>query len=244
MTMSVPAAPRELTAIARRAAWRHPYVRFWWVVSAALLLGMGYLLVMQTIEWEQEVGLVKSGVVVDATVFEANVKLKNKPIPPLADVDVTYGYNGQTYKVTGPLAERKGLLMDGQTIAIRIDPENPRTWTNRTEPPAYSSKLFAPLLLSPPLLIALIAGGISWKRILGLWVKGEARQAAVVVTKQTPLAPLSQVARCALVDGGDKRLIDVYVPHRMGKVVKGERIWLVTQVGNPQRAVLAAVFLG
>lgn len=241
-TTTVPPAPRELSARARLAAWKHPNVRFWWLVSAALLLGMGYLLVMQSMEWSQEVDLVRNGKVVDATVFEAGVKLKDKPVPALSDVDLTYKYNNQTYKVTGPLAERNGLLMNGQTISIRIDPNDPRTWTNRTQPPAFTSKLFAPLLLSPPLAIALIAAWISRRRILTIWVNGEARQAVAMDTKQTPLAPLSHVVRCALADSTDKRLIHVYVPHRLGKVVKGQALWLITHPNNPQRAILAAVF--
>ena len=142
------------------------------------------------------------------------------------------------------LPERRNDLRTGQTISIRIDPKNPKTWTNRTTPPPLIDELFAPLLLLPALVVSVLAAVALRRRVTQLWATGEARQAIVVDTKQTPLAPLSHVVRCTLADGTDKRLITVYLPHRAaGKPAKGQAIWLVTHPKNPQRALAAAAFL-
>jgi hypothetical protein len=234
-----------MTGAARRAALTHPTVRFWLLVAGVLFLAMAYLMVTQVTEWSREVRLVEGGAAVDATVFEAGVKMKNRVVPPLANVDLSYAFGGQDYKVTGALAERPaGTVMSGQTIPIRVDPENPKVWTSRTTRPELGGKLVAPLMLLP---VVLVAGGVAWlarRRVAGLWVDGEAREAVVVDTRQAALAPRSQAVRCALVGGEDRRLITVYVPLRGGKLGKGDRLWLVTQLGNPQRAVAARAFEG
>lgn len=240
---AVPPAPRTMTPGARRAAWTHAHVRFWWLVAGVLLVAMAYLLVVQTMEWTKDARLVESGAPVEATVFEAGVKLKNRPISPLASVDLTYKYNGQDYKVTGELPERRGDLLNGQTLPIRVDPNDPKVWTNRTTPPALSGYLTPPLLLLPPLALAAGAALLSRQRVAGIWANGEAQQAIVVDTKQTPLAPLSQAVRCTLTGGRDKRLITVFVPQSAGKVAKGETLWIVTHPKNPQRALAASAFL-
>jgi hypothetical protein len=215
-------------------------VRFWWAVAAALVLGMGYLLVMETLDWSREVRLVKEGAVVQAVVYEAGQTVKNRPVPPTGNVDLTYTYEGKQYKVTGELAERPaGTLMSASTIPLRVDPGDPRVWTNRTVPPSLWGKMLGPLLLLPAALLAVVVAVVARGRVAKLWRTGEARQAVVVETKQTPLAPLSQAVRCAIV-GGDKRLITVYVPQRGGRVKKGDVIWVVAQGA---RAVAAGAFL-
>jgi hypothetical protein len=131
--------------------------------------------------------------------------------------------------------------MSGDVIKVHVDPKDPTVWTDRKEPPALGGKMLAPLLLLPAVLVSLLATAWLRGRVAKLWTNGEARQAIVIDAKQSPLAPLSSLARCALVEG-DNRLISVTVPHRLGKVSKGRTLWIVTAPGNPQRAVAAAVF--
>jgi hypothetical protein len=226
----VSAPPREATPRARSAARRDPRVRFWWVLTGVLLVIAAYFLIVQTLRWWDRAWLVRSGVAVNATIEGAGPvggafeTLPGRSPPPPVNVELSFDWHGQEQRVRRTLEHR---VTTGDTMPIRVHPDNPAIWTDEQEVPPLLRQLIAPMILLPAVLIVAAVGWLMHRRILGVWREGEVTGAIVVETRQSAIAPLSQQVRCTPAAGGDRRLISVFVPNRLGRLQKGDPIRLI-----------------
>ena len=237
-----PPAPREVTPVAARRAWHEPRVHFWWIVALGLLAAAAWIAVQQTIAWNRDAALIRSGTQVDAVVWLWGARVTGRPIGPEDPATLEFEWNGQPQVLSGQRVVRELPTHSGEIISIYVDPQDPRRWTARAAPPPLGKLMMGAAAL---VAVAALLAVVSWfkrRGVLSTWRDGEARQAVVVETSQTALAPRSRLLRCALTDGADKRLISVYVAHRTATLQKGDRLWLIMPPGKPDKALAGVSF--
>src|SRR5436190_23958356 len=66
-----PDAPRPVTPRVRRRAWTEPHVRFWWLLTLAMLVIGVYVCGREFLTWSREVRLMREGRLVEAEVTRA-----------------------------------------------------------------------------------------------------------------------------------------------------------------------------
>jgi hypothetical protein len=239
-----PEPPREVSAHVKNRAWNEPHVRFWRLLALAMLIVGAVFAVTSSIEWAKEVRLVKFGVPVDATIAEKGDPLGNRHIASDVVVVVRYKYSGKDYREEGRLPVPSGNYRNGGNIELRIDPNAPDTWTNRTTLPSFFRELLAAFLLLPIFIIAALISYLWYRRILRIWQRGRAEAVIVVDTRHTAIAPRSRVVRCTPRDRRESVLVSVFVPQRLTQLKTGDVIWLLAPQGKPNRAIAALVFQG
>ncbi len=238
-----PAPPRAITAAASARSWHEPRVHFWWIVALALLAAAAYLAIQQFSEWNAEAQLFRGGTRVDAVIWRSALRVKGQPIEPGVPVELVFDWNGQQTRATlQRFTGRERDTFQGETISIRVDPKDPQRFTVRSELPPLVKLLMGAISLAVVAALLLAVGFLKRRSVLTTWRAGEAHQASVVEIEQTALAPRSRLVRCALTGGRDRRLINVYVPRRVGDFQPGETIWLVMPPGRPDKALAAASF--
>src|SRR4051812_7215643 len=151
--------------------------------------------------------------------------------------------DGRRIFVQGLLTPRDGILYIGETIPLRIDPDNPEVWTDRLEPPPLLAEMTAVLFLLPLLALAVLMLFLVRRRTLNIWRRGEPAVAVVVDTKQSSVAPRSRVMRFALRDSPDRRVFHTLAPNSMGPLEPGDEVMILHEPGKPARAVVAELYL-
>jgi len=189
--------------------------------------------------------LIKTGTRVDdAVIWLTGARVKGRPIGEQDGVIVEFKWKGEDVAIRGRrLAGWTDGILSGEVRTIYVDPNDSTNYTARTEPPPMGRLLIGPMLLCAFAAVLLALSIVKRRGVLAIWRNGEAREAAVVETKQTALAPRSRLVRCALTAGNDRRVINVYVPHRAGNPQPGETIWILMPTGRPEKAVAAASFV-
>ena len=246
--------PRALTAAARRRAWTEPRVRRWWLLAAGVLLLTLYVVLTQLAGWWSERRLLTEGSEVQAVVVAASDRLQSisvpdKSMPPDSEATMEFELGGRTHTVKGQLPghmERGERITTGpkHPVTLRVDPNDPSRWTDRTTPPPLLSRLVLPLSIGLPIVAALglvaLSGRGSASRI---WRDGQAAPALVVgPAGQTPFAPRSSAVRCTPADSNDKRVFTVYLPAGAPAVAAGDVVWVVRPPDRPEPAYAAAWF--
>jgi hypothetical protein len=234
--------PRDFTPHVLRQSWREPRVRFWWLMAAIMTVVALSISIIETIRWSREAWLVNRGTVVQAKTYDHEGHIGGRRINPDILIDLEYEVAGKPYQVTGFLPVQEGFLRNGGTITIRVDPDRPWQWTNRSASPSLRRELVGAIFLLPLIVIALLVGLYLRRRTLALWQRGEAEAVIVVDAKQTALAPRSWYVRCAWRDRRERALVAVYIPQRLARFSGGELIWLITWPSNPFRAIPAVVY--
>jgi hypothetical protein len=234
----LPDPPRPVTAEVRRRAWAEPRVRLWWLVAGAVLAASVYFLGSRYYTWRQDLNVIRRGTEVQAFVYSAEgMPIPGRRRPPSVVVELQYEVGGKKYHVEGYLRGRTESFIIQTYVPIRVDPGDPTKWTARTEPESLWMQLLSGLMLLPP--AAAFAAVAGWKRarVTRLWREGRAVDAVVMEARQTALAPRSRFVRCAPAEGEDRRVFDVYVPDRAGRVAEGDSVWVLADPGGKRRAV-------
>jgi hypothetical protein len=232
--------PRPISPRAARRAWGEPRVRLWWLAGVVILLIATFFIVSGMRAWMRDRALVVDGVVVQAIPSSPTGQgIEGHRLPADAVVRLTFEYNGKRREVQGQLAGRRDLIVLGAPVEIRIDPDNPQRWTGRQSPAPPWAYIVGSLPLLPLVVILFIAAFVIRRGVLHTWRDGEAKEAVVVEVRQSPLAPQSQIVRCALA-GGDGRVWTVTQPKSAGRVLRGDPIWLI--VPHKGKPIAAAAY--
>ncbi len=234
-----PAAPRGVDATIIRRAWRDPHSRAWFIAAAVVAVIMLWVLGDQTLRWLTERTLIKQGLVVSALVAEANGIPRESFQPKDSEATLVFTHEGREYKVAGRLYGRTEPIVVKKNVDIRIDPANPLRWTYRSEPVPLVQELVVGLALLPAAAVLVGIGMWLRRRLISTWRDGNATEALVLETGNSPIAPLSRTVRCVDIHSSERRPINVFVP-RGRRVAKGDVIWLL--VPKSGRPVAAATF--
>jgi hypothetical protein len=212
---AVPDPPRPVTPRVRRRTWAEPMVRGWLLLAIGLVIGALVLAVSSTIEWISETNVVRNGVTVQAVAWHAGgARVTGMSLAVGSPVNIEYEYNGQKYKVTGLLYNTGKMYISQVPFEIRIDPENPTTWTNRTVvPPMVEKMMGAGIMLGVAAACAIVALVLR-SRSMAIWVDGDLISSRVIGQGQSALAPQSAALRCTVRIGRTERPLTVYVPHQ------------------------------
>ena len=208
----LPPTPRPLTPRVRSRSWADPHVRFWWLAAAAVAAVAAYLAVSGFLAWRRTARLVERGtpvtaeaVEVDAETLRTSVGGKGRPKPPDSVVRLSFDFNGSKRQVTGTLDGRTDFISVGDSVPLRIDPDDPAEWTARTTPPPLLPDLIG-AIIATALAVPLFAVAVALRRrVLRTWREGQAAEAVVLGRGHTALAPRSRAVRCAPPTGAVRR---------------------------------------
>jgi len=244
MTEPPPSVPRAVSGRVRWRAWNDPRARFAWAVGIVMLLsGVGFIIAGLHARYLQN-QLIKNGVVIDATVFQAGAEqIKNKMRSPEDVVILQFPWHGQLHEAHPRVLEgRKDPIIVGGPVQIHVDPNNPENWTPLNEPLPLLQQILGGLLLIPIALMAFAASLWLYGGVLRLWRSGQAVEALALDSHHSALAPLSQTVRCTPADEQDKRVFNVCLPAKAGRPNRGDVIWVLCRSEKSTRAAAAEWF--
>lgn len=247
-THSPPAPPREITARARSRAWAEASVRLWWLSAIVIGLIAAYLAVTQLAGALAERRLIEHGHAVEATVIELDQTRSRMTRPISRDVtrEIVLRYHvpgiDEPLEVKGRLDARPGEVVQvGQPMQIRVDPSNPRRWTDRTRAKPWLVEMTSVALLVPLVAVLLLVAFLRRAAVLRVWRNEPALEAVVVDVVNSAIAPRSRIVRLTLT--GDSRVFTTLYPVRAGIPVVGETISVVAPPGRPHKAVVAKLYV-
>jgi hypothetical protein len=237
-TDTIPAPPRSITPKVRRRSWVEGPVRVWLIL--ALLVGAVtiFFAVQQTLSAMRIRSLIDHGTVVNAKVSDMSRG---------AWFQLEYEINGATLTTeqTPMMLKRHDELQRGQVVPIHVDPDNPRSWTdrNRDELEPIHRELVAAVILVPLLVLTIVMVLLKRRQVMRVWRDAPLVQAVVVETKQSSLAPMSRVIRFTVAGGASARIWSTLLPVKAGIPAKDETIELICPPGNPDHAIVAKLYL-
>jgi hypothetical protein len=239
-----PDAPRPVTPRVRRRAWTEPHVRFWWLLTLAMLLIGVYVCGREFLTWSREARLVREGRLVEGEVMRAGgLSSRWQRLPPDTVVTIQYDVDGKTYTQDGYLKGRKEYIQVRGKVPIRVNPADPDEWTARTQPPVLAQQLTGAAVVLPAVVVLAVVAVLRRVMTLRTWRHGQATVALTVESRQTALAPRSRLVRCAPADRGDNRVVGVFVPNSAARDLRpGDLLWLVFPPGGRGRPVAVAWF--
>jgi hypothetical protein len=226
-------------------------VRIWCVLAVALAGVIVYFTISHVMEGASERELILHGIPVDATLVQIGgssnpqvVSHRGETLEAIA----RYTLPGEQDARRSPGAlslsnDPTAVIRPGDHLPLRVDPNDPNVWTDRTEPRSWLVELSVALILLPLLGLMLLIASLQRARILRIWQHGDVAEATVIDLRQTAIAPFSRQVRFTLSDGSSLRVCSVLVPTRAGIPAKGESLCLVMPRGVPQRAVLARLYI-
>lgn len=241
-----PPPPRPVTPRARRRAWAEGSVRLWWMSAIVIGLIASYLAVTQLADALANRRLIEQGHLVEATVVELDQtrSTMTRPMDRNFSREVVLQYTppgGVEQEVRGRLDARPGETVQvGQTMKIRVDPANPRRWTDRSRAKAWLAEMTSVALLVPLVAALLVVALLRRAAILRVWREEPASEAVVVDTAHSAMAPRSRALRLTI--KGDTRVFSTLYPLRAGVPAVGETLWVVAPPGKPQKAVVAGLY--
>ncbi len=234
---SIPAPPRPLTAKARRRSWVEGPVRVWLILAILVGVVTIFFATDQTLSALQLRRLIDHGTVVNAKVSDMSRG---------AWFQLEYEVDGKTItsEQTPMMLKRQEELQRGQTVPIRVDPDNPKNWTDRTraELEPIHRDLVAAVVLVPLFALTVLMVFVKRRQVLRVWRDAPLVQAIVVETKQSSMSPLSRVVRFTMASGTSTRIWSTLIPARAGVPEKDEVIELVCPPANPDFAIVAKLY--
>ncbi|MGD0137743.1 MAG: DUF3592 domain-containing protein [Tepidisphaeraceae bacterium] len=237
-----PPPPRLVTPAAIRRSWTDPLVRFWILATAVLLAIGGWFFTQQFMSSRSEQWLIAHGEAVNAVLIEVNGDSRTgAKFPPGSPCTLKFDWQGQAVNVHGMLTSND-FLINGQTVQLRVDPNDPTDWTDRKEPEPLAHRLIAGAIIIPAALITALAAVFLRQRVLRVWREGQPFLFTVVDTRYSALAPLSHTVRCVVSTGRDSTIITVHLPMRSPRPQRGEVLWLIHPQGKPKAAIAARAF--
>ena len=239
-----PPPPRPMLPRVRRRAWAEPTVRFWWVLAIVLLVLAPFVGAGPFRQW-QKLSKLASEPPVKAKILRTDRETVNgRPVMAGAPVQIEIA-STPPRQLWGTLDgwTNGPLPRIGDTIDIRVDPDDATAWAVVHKVPSMLSALATGLAIAAIAVIPLLIAFLLRSRVLKTWRLGEVREAAVVGQQQTALAPGAYAMRCVWIDdeasgkgnrGGkatpDRSIFRVFVPKRTQPAVDGDAtlrvLWL------------------
>ena len=221
-------------------------MRFWWLASLALLFISAWFVVDQVHSFLQERKLINKGVPVTAKLLSVGgVTRTGTRYPRDTPCDLQFTWRGQTIIVSDITLSETGntnYIQPGQTIALRVDPNDPVQWTDRTQAEPMGRRLIAGVIIIPAMLATMMTALLLRLRVLRTWRHAAAQEHAVLESHSSALAPWSHAVDCAMVHGPDARVVMVYLPGRLPRPPKGQVIWLLHPHGKPNASIAVAAY--
>ena len=161
-----------------------------------------------------------------------------KKSPPGSPCTLKFDWKDETINVDGALSTND-FITTGQTVSLRVDPNDTSVWTDRTEPEPLGHRLIAGSVVIPAALITAAAALLLRRRLLRVWRDAEAALYTVLEVRYSALAPLSHTVSCVVATGRDPTVIVVYLPARFPRPQPGEVLWLIRRPGKAKSAIAA-----
>jgi hypothetical protein len=226
-----------------------PRVRFWALGCIAVVGISNWFFITQYREYLHEQRLIDTGVTVAASVQSVNnlIPIPGQRYPLPAEVDMKFPLNGQMQDVSGTITRLPGdaYVIVGGTVTLRVNPDHPEEWTERTEPEALTQRLITTgTVLVLGIFTTALATVFLRRRAINTWRNGIAEVFAVIDTYHTALAPRSHAVHCAAASGRDQQVITVYLPSRLPRPKAGDLLWLIHPPKNPRASIAAAAYEG
>ena len=243
---SLPPVPRPRTHRVCRRSWGEMSVRVWLVLAGVVLLVTVYFTVTRVSEAMDDRWLVQHGTAVRAKVETAMGVPVPKRLPRNEPIDTTLSFtlpDGKRHEIAARLEAKPGAFVQpGTELPIKVDPNAPDRWTERTEPQSWKAELTVVGMLLP--LLVLLIGAALWKRmgVLRIWRNEPLAAGTVVEVRHTAVAPRSRVVRFTLRDSADRRVWAALLPTSAGIPARDETLWLICPPNNPGRAIPAKTY--
>ena len=244
---SLPSPPRPSTPLARRRAWGDIHVRFWWLSALGVIVVMAYFTVWRITDALRDREIIQHGQVVETTIMSVDggttlgyAVLRHERVPVTLRGKLPDDRGEMTF--AGSLSVAAGYAKVGQPMTIRVDPNQPERWTDRTEVVPWVQELALTLMFLPVIAALLIGALIVRGKILRVWRDGAAADGEIVELRHYAIAPLSQRVKYKLTGSSERRLFSALWPNRAGKLAVGQRVKLL--VGRDNRSILAHLYGG
>lgn len=238
--------PRPVTSTGSRRAWGDLRVRFWWLCALALTVAMLLIGSSRVTANFRERDLIQTGIKVTATVVGMDGSTRVGWTQPRSDShEVRLRArmpDGQTATLTGTLAPGPGVLKIGSELEIKLDPNQPSRWTDRTEPLSWPAELVIPLSLLPIVILLLAIAMFRRSQVLHVWRHGQPIQAIVHDIRHSAMAPRSRLVRYTIPELADHRIFSTLIPTNTGIPHEGETLDIIAIPNAPQRSVVANLY--
>ena len=132
-----------------------------------MLVGIGgWFVTEQVIASRSEAWLIANGTAVTATVVSVSGDAHvGKKSPPGSPCTLKFDWKDETINVDGALSTND-FITTGQTVSLRVDPNDTSVWTDRTEPEPLGHRLIAGSVVIPAALITAAAALLLRRRLL------------------------------------------------------------------------------
>jgi len=222
----------------RRRAWSEPHVRISWLIAATLLLISLAFIFNGWLTQRRQARLIRDGVLIDAEIYQAgDERVRNKTQSAESIVILHFDWNGAKHETRGrPLEGRKQPVVIGSTVRIRVDRNDPDTWTSLDTPQELGQLILSGMIVLPVAGIAFLWTLWKYVGVLRIWREGQAIEALILDSHITALAPLSRAVRCTPVDERDKRVFTVIIPSAQ-KPMPSDEVELLARGAGVTRAI-------
>jgi hypothetical protein len=243
---ALPQIPRPTNARARRRSWAELPVRIWLILTVTIAAVTIWFTVTRVLASLDDRWLIEHGTpvvarfkIVNGDPVAGHQFARKEPLPCVITIPV----NGVAKDFEIRLEPKENAFAKvGAELPIRIDPDNPQRWTERTQANPWVNELRMVWLLAP--LAALLLLVTVWKRygVLRVWRDQPLAGGVVVDVRHTAVAPLSRLVRFNFSESDDRRVHAALMPTRAGIPEKGQAIWLVCPPDKPSRAIVAELY--
>lgn len=222
-------------------------VRVWLILTLAIALAAGYVTALRVHQALDDRWLIQNGVRVQAKIISANGStlskrwLRSEPIPARLSI----GLPGREPVEMDAWIEPRpnSYLTTGETLAVKVDPNNPERWTESETPVSWAAELVVPAMLLPVLLILLAITLLRRRRVLKTWETEPLSDGVVVEIRHSAAAPMSRLIRFSLAEGNDPRIFSLLYPPSLGVPKAGDLIPLICPTDRPDRALPARAYV-
>lgn len=239
------APPRPLTPRARRRSWAEIHVRPWVLLTVLFLLAAFVMGATRFRNVMRERRVVASGTAVTAKIMDFGAsQARRADRDETLSVTLEYTPPGASAPVRSPgtLPRKPGeVLHIYGPIDVKIDPDDPTFFTDRSDPPPLTAELGVPLMLTGLSAACFVVALIARNAVLKAFSTGQLRRATIVSVKQSPAAPMSKQIGFGLDGANDKRIHQCFWPNSLGAVTKGQAIDVIVPK-NPDRSLAAAAY--
>ena len=221
----------------------------WWksaLLVAIVMIGVTFGQVRDYLRRKQ---LLETGLPVTAQVVELNDrKIGTGSYHPRRDVELYVRLvgafpDGRQFEFKGMLPKAEGFAELGGDMDLRVDPNDHSNWAEMGKLPSLTQQFMAVFLLLPLILILLAVAQWQRMKVLKVWRNGKLREAVVVDSKHSSIAPRSRVCRYTIVDGDDRRVFQTLYPTKHGVPQRGDVLKMIVLPEKPGRGVVAELYL-